>query len=119
MKVEWAIFVVSVGLLTAVSPVLAHHSSKAEYDENQPITLTGSITRVFWKNPHVMLYLNIRDESGKVTNWELELASPNGLMSQGWKVDSLKPGDQVTVSGNRAKDGSNRASAKKVTLGAP
>ena len=60
----------------------------------------------------------MKDGTGKVTNWELELASPNGLMSQGWKVDSLKPGDQVTVNGFRARDGSNLASATKVTLDA-
>jgi hypothetical protein len=103
--------------MSAATPVFAHHSSKAEYDESQPVTLSGKIKKVTWKNPHVLLSLDVSDGSGKVTNWQLELASPNGLISQGWRLDSLKPGDEVTVSGYRAKDGSNLASAKKVTLG--
>jgi hypothetical protein len=118
MRTSRALLVASAGLLSAAMPLLAHHSSRAEYDENQPITLSGTVKKVMWKNPHVLLFLDVKNGGGKVINWELELASPNGLMSQGWKVDSLRPGDQVTVNGYRARDGSNLANAKKITLGA-
>jgi hypothetical protein len=104
------------GLLLAALPVLAHHSFKAEYDESKPIELKGTVTKVVWNNPHVLMYLNVKDDAGKMAKWQLELASPNGLMSQGWKVDSLKPGDQVSVNGFRARDGSNMANIRKVTL---
>ncbi len=117
MKARRATLLAS-ALLLATLPVLAHHSFKAEYDENHPITLNGTVTKFLWKNPHVMLYIDVKDESGKDANWELELASPNGLTREGWKVDSLKPGDQVTVNGFPARDGSHLASARKVTLDA-
>jgi hypothetical protein len=102
------------GLLMAV-PLFAHHSFKAEYDESRQVTVTGTITKVLWNNPHVMLYVDVKNDS-KVASWELELASPNGLMSQGWKVDSIKPGDQVTATGFQARDKSNLLSAKKITI---
>jgi hypothetical protein len=110
------VFVAIAGLLLATQPVLAHHSFKAQYDETQPITLKGTITKITWNNPHVLMYLDVKDDKGQVANWQLELASPNGLMSQGWKVDSLKPGEQVSVSGFRARDGSNMANIRKVTM---
>ena len=118
MTARRVVLFVGAGLLLAAMPVLAHHSFKAEYDDNHPITLTGTVTKVIWKNPHVMLYLDVKDEAGKVANWELELNSPNMLMSQGWKVDSLKPGDQVTANGFPAKNGDNIASIRKITLAA-
>ena len=67
-------------------------------------------------NPHALFYINVKDEAGTVTNWELELGSPNGLMWLGWKRDSLKTGDMVTAEGALAKDGSKLANARKVTL---
>jgi len=104
-------------LLLAALPTLAHHSFMAEYDETRLITLSGTITKVSWKNPHVTMYMDVKDESGKVTNWELELASPNGLLSQGWKVDSLKQGVHVAVTGFGARNGSHLANARKVVVG--
>ena len=70
-----------------------------------------------WQNPHARFYVDVTDEGGKVTNWELELGSPNGLMRRGWTRNSLKPGDTVTVEGYLAKDGSKLANARNVTLG--
>ena len=116
MRIQRHVGVTLGGLLLAVMPLLAHHSFKAQYDESRPITLKGTITKVDWNNPHVLMFLDVKDESGKVTNWELELASPNGLLSQGWKVDSLKPGDEVSVTGFRARDGSKLANIRKVVL---
>jgi hypothetical protein len=72
------------GLLLVAVPLLAHHSFKVQYDETQPITLKGTITKITWNNPHVLMYLDVKDDEGKVANWSLELASPNGLLSQGW-----------------------------------
>jgi hypothetical protein len=118
MRTKLAVLVAGAGLLWAAMPVFAHHSFKVQYDENQLITITGAVTKVIWKNPHVHLFVDVKDAGGKVSNWELELASPNGLLAEGWKVDSLKSGDQVTVTGYRARDGSNLANARKVSLAA-
>ena len=118
MTARQAVLVMGAGLLLAAVPVLAHHSFKAEYDDNPPIMLSGTLTKVTWKNPHVLLYLDVKDDSGKVTSWELQLDSPNMLMSQGWKVDSLKPGDHLTASGFPAKNGEKIANARKITLAA-
>jgi hypothetical protein len=118
MQTKRLVLLAITGLFLAAAPVLAHHSFKAEYDESRPISLKGTVVKVVWNNPHVLMYLDVKDDQAKVANWELELASPNGLISQGWKVDSLKPGDQVVVSGFRARDGSNMASIRKVSLDA-
>ena len=106
----------AVGLVAAVAPALAHHSFAAEYDDKKPVTLTGSVTKVEWLNPHARFYVDVKDDSGKVTNWEFELGSPNGLMRKGWTRNSLKPGDVVTVDGYRAKDGSNLGNARTINL---
>ncbi len=100
----------------AAVPALAHHSFAAEYDAAKPITLTGTVTKVEWMNPHARFYIDVKDDSGKVTNWELELGSPNGLMRRGWTRNSMKPGDTVTVQGSLAKDGSSLANARTVKL---
>ena len=104
------------GLLMAVTPVLAHHSFAAEYDSAKPVSLTGAVTKVEWMNPHARFYVDVKDEAGKVTNWEFELGSPNGLMRQGWTRSSMKIGDTVNVEGYLAKDGSALANARNVKL---
>ena len=107
----------AVALGVTAIPALAHHSFAAEYDSAKPVTLTGTVTKVEWMNPHARFYLDVKDEGGKVTNWEFELGSPNGLMRRGWTRNSLKEGDTVTVSGSLAKDGSKLANARTVKLG--
>src|SRR5215470_19996393 len=97
-------------------PVCAHHSGAAEFDVNKKVDLTGVATKVEWTNPHAHFYLDVKDESGKVTNWNFELASPNVLIRNGWRRTSLKTGDQVTVTGSRAKDGAAMANAASVVL---
>jgi hypothetical protein len=107
---------IAAGLVAAVAPALAHHSFAAEYDNGKPITMTGTVTKVEWMNPHARFYIDVKNESGKVTNWEFELGSPNGLMRRGWTRNSLKEGDVVTVDGYHAKDGSALGNARNVKL---
>jgi len=110
------VLTVGAGLMLSAVPVFAHHSFAAEYDSKAPVTLTGTVTKVEWMNPHARFYINVKDEGGKAADWELELGSPNGLMRQGWTRNSLKEGDVVTVQGSKAKDGTNLANARMVTL---
>ena len=116
MKLKFASLAAGVGLLVSAVPVLAHHSFAAEYDSNKPVTLKGTVSKVEWTNPHARFYVDVKDDGGKVTTWNLELASPNVLVRNGWSRNSLKVGDAVTVSGSMAKDGANLANARTVVL---
>jgi hypothetical protein len=116
MRTKLAFAVAGLGLLLASVPAIAHHSFAAEFDAAKPIKLTGSVTKVEWMNPHTYFYIDVKDEKGTVTNWGLEMGSPNGLMRQGWTRNSMKIGDVVTVEGSAAKDGSNIGNARSVTL---
>jgi hypothetical protein len=105
-----------VGFVIAAASASAHHSFAAEYDANKPVTLKGTVTKVEWTNPHARFYVDVKDAKGEVTNWNLELASPNVLRRNGWRRDSLKQGDEVTVEGSAARDGSKMANARVVLL---
>ena len=102
-------------LLTAVS-AWAHHSFAAEYDAKKPVTLTGTVTKVEWMNPHIFVYVDVKDAEGKVTNWRGEGGNLSGLMRRGWRKDSLKVGDVVTIEGSLAKNGQPLMNARTVTL---
>ena len=104
------------GLLVSVAPALAHHSFAAEYDTSKPIKVTGVVTKMEWMNPHARFYEDVKEADGTVSTWNFELGAIPVLLKQGWRKDALKPGDQVTVEGNRAKDESHTAAARVVLL---
>jgi len=115
MKTSFAV-VVGAGLLLAAVPAIAHHAFAAEFDASKPVKLTGTVTKVEWANPHVWFYLDVKDETGRVTNWGMEMGGPNGLLRAGWTRNSMKPGDVVTVDGFRARSGKDLGNATAVIL---
>ena len=116
MRVRQNILVAGVVVLLAAMPLLSHHSFYAEFDANKPVKLTGAVTKVEWDNPHAWFYVDVKEDSGAVSNWGFELGSPNLLIRAGWGKNSLKVGDVVTVEASRAKNGKNIANAKVVIL---
>ena len=114
MRAVFPGMVAGLGLLAI--PLVAHHSFQAEFDAAKAVTLTGVVTKMEWTNPHAHFYLEVKGVDGEMSNWNLELASPNVLRRLGWNRDIFKIGDTVTVFCAQAKDGSNVASARTVTL---
>lgn len=104
-------FVVAVAW-TASGPVTAHHSFAAEYDRDKPVTLAGKVTKVEWMNPHVYFYVDVPDATGAMAHWSIEAGAPTSLYRAGWRKDSLKIGDTITVHGFLARDGSKLANMR-------
>lgn len=103
-------------LISGALPMLGHHSFAAEYDQKQPVSFKGVVTKLDWMNPHVYFYVDSTDKDGAVIHWACEAGNPNALARRGWKKDSLKKGDQVTVEGYRAKDGTLTMNARSIVL---
>jgi hypothetical protein len=103
-------------LLAASAAVFAHHGFSVEFDKENPLTLTGTVTKMEFMNPHIYFYVDVKDKDGKVVNWAFEGGPPNVIYRQGWRKDTLKPGDVVTVKGFRAKDGTHLGACSTVKL---
>jgi hypothetical protein len=105
-------------LVAGMTPLVAHHSAAAEFDESKSFKLTGVVTKVKWENPHIFFYMDVTDEkTGKVVNWAMEMANPNRLMRAGWTRDTMKIGDKVIVEGTLARDGSPLGNVRLVSTG--
>jgi hypothetical protein len=107
-----------VALVLAAAPVAAHHSFAAEFDAAKPVTIKGKVTKIVWANPHVWIYLNVPDQTGKIVNWGFEMGAPHQVRGRGWDRDTLKAGDEIIVDGSLARDGSPRMNARNVTWAA-
>ena len=117
MQAKFAVVVAGFALLIGARPIVAHHSFSAEFDASKTFKFTGTVTKVEWMNPHTFFYIDVVDEkTKKVTNWAMEMGSPNGLMRNGWSRNTMKIGDKVTVEGSMAKDGSPTGNARTVIL---
>ena len=102
-------------LLLLTGNVAAHHSFSAEFDARKAFKVTGTVTRIEWTNPHVYVYVAVKDDaSGAATTWTMELPSPNHLMRHGWTRDDLRVGELVVVEGSPAKDGSRTGNARTI-----
>ena len=115
-NIPTAAALVAVGVLLTAGRASAHHSFAAEYDGTKPITLTGTITKMLWSNPHAWLYIDVKGPDGKVVNWAFETGQANALYRRGWKKTDLPVGALVTIEGFLAKDGSPTVNATNITL---
>ena len=115
MKIK--LITIVAGLAVAMAqPASAHHSFAAEFDASKTVTLTGTVTKLEWMNPHIWVYLDVKDDKGNVQPWQCEGGPPNTLTRNGWSQNSLKVGEQVTIDGALAKDGSKTCNARVVKL---
>ncbi|MEO8097571.1 MAG: DUF6152 family protein [Acidobacteriota bacterium] len=116
MRLKYLGLMALAGMLINTAPVSAHHSFAAEYDSKNLLTLTGTISKVEWTNPHIYIHLDVKDATGKVTTWALEGYPPNTLKRTGFPRGVLKDGDTVTITAYKAKDGSNTGAGREVTF---
>ena len=106
------------GMLLSAAPVMAHHAFSAEFDAKKPVTIRGFVTKVEWTNPHVWVYLDVKDEAGAWKSWGFEMGAPHQLQGRGWTRELLKIGDELVVEGMMAKSGPGRMNGRNVTFAA-
>ena len=116
MRTRLAAVAVFAGLLLSALPAWPHHAFGAEFDAKRPVKLRGVVTKMEWINPHAWMHVDVKEADGKVTSWMIEAGTPNTLFRRGFTKDSLKIGTEVLVDGYQAKDGSNTANGRDVTL---
>jgi Family of unknown function (DUF6152) len=110
------LMVTATAVIAMALPVIAHHSFAAEYDADKPVTLTGSVTKMAWINPHSWIYIDVKKPDGSVENWAVEAGPPGTLVRAGFTKESLAAGTVIKVNGYRAKDGALRANGRDITL---
>jgi len=115
MRKSWSLVVLFAALWFGAR-VAAHHSFAAEFDASNPVAVTGAVSKVEWRNPHIWVYLDVRDPDGTVTPWQCEGGAPNPMTRRGWNRNTLKLGQELTIQGYRAKDGSNTCNARTFKL---
>ena len=118
MRIRFVTTLLSLGgfLVLGITTVKAHHSFAAEFDANQPVSFTGTVTRMQWTNPHAWIHVNVTQPNGTVESWAIEAGTVNVLFRRGFTKDSLQPGTEIVVDGYRAKDGSNRANGRELSF---
>lgn len=116
MQMKSTMLGVGFGLWLTVMPVAAHHAFTAEFDSNQPISLSGTVTKIEWVNPHSWLHVDVKGRDGETVNWAFELGAPNALFRRGWRKDSIQTGVEVQVTGYRAKNGKAVANGRTIKL---
>jgi hypothetical protein len=116
MREKLTMLGLAVALLLFASPMFAHHSFAAEFDRDQAMKVTGTVTKIEWTNPHIWIYVDIKGSDGTVTNWAFQGGPPAYLTRSGWNRNDLKIGDTINIQGFKAKDGSNHAAGGQITL---
>ena len=116
MKMKYAFLIAALSVLGTAVPMGAHHSITGEYDPDKPVTVSGTVTKIEWTNPHARMYLDVKQPDGSVVNWNLELLAVSALVRNGWTRNAVKIGDAVTVEGIRARSGASIANARTVVL---
>jgi hypothetical protein len=114
MKTVFTAVILALGILSLSAPAIAHHAFAAEFDRDKPVTLSGKVTKIEWVNPHTWIHMEVTGKDGKLVTWRIEGGAPNALMRRGWNRNSIKIGEQVTVDGFLAKDGSPTANGTQV-----
>lgn len=116
MRTQLRTMVVAFGLCWLAAPLVAHHGFELEYDKRKPVAAKGVISKVEWTNPHMRIYVDVTDEKGEVTSWNLELGSPNSVYRRGWTREDLKAGDTVSFTAYGGREVLTRAVADEITL---
>ena len=116
MRTKFTGLMIGLGLLAVAAPMWAHHAFAAEFDADKPVKLRGTVTKMEWINPHAWIHVDVKNGDGTVTNWMVECGTPNTLFRRGLNKNSVMPGIEILVDGYQAKDGSNRANGRDVTL---
>jgi Family of unknown function (DUF6152) len=115
MKANGGVLVTVLGLACFAVPLFAHHGFDTEYDQSKKVSLTGVVTKVSWLNPHMRIFIDVTNKDGSVTNWNLELTSPNNVRRQGWGKNDLLPGDKVNFEANPGKLVESRGALRLIT----
>lgn len=116
MLIKVSVAIVCLAVLLTATPVLAHHAFSAEFDADRPMQLQGTVTKTEWINPHSWIHIEVTDDNGNIENWAIECGAPNALIRRGLNKNSVPVGTELVVDGYGAKDGSNTANARDITL---